>query len=227
MTDDLLLEYVDPLKPNRLKRVRDWSQDAEANTFQGIEKYKYNDRGNLIEETEKNVIVDWNFDDKVKQVVNPTGTTQFIYSPSGQRNAKIREETTDFWQGQYYVRDASDNVIAIYDFKKQKAGGFDELMRTEAYIYGSSRVGVDNQNVDLVNLPPNDVFARNRLQKSYELSNHLGNVYTVVSDGKRAVDENGALQYEPVVISTSDYFPFGQKISALSSTNDQGSMEKK
>ena len=87
LTDDLLLEYVDPLKPNRLKRVRDWSQDAEANTFQGIEKYKYNDRGNLIEETEKNVIVDWNFDDKVKQVVNPTGTTQFIYSPSGQRNA--------------------------------------------------------------------------------------------------------------------------------------------
>ena len=132
MTDNLLLEYVDPLKPNRLKRVRDWSQDAEANTFQGKEKYKYNDRGNLIEEAEKNVIVDWNFDDKVKQVVNPTGTTQFNYSPSGQRNAKIREETTDFWQGQYYVRDASDNVIAIYDFKKQKAGGFDELMRTEA-----------------------------------------------------------------------------------------------
>jgi hypothetical protein len=48
--------------------------------------------------------------------------------------------------------------------------------------------------------------------KSYELSNHLGNVLAVVTDKKTGVDmnsDNRADFYLAKVSSVSDYYPFG------------------
>ncbi|MFN3916817.1 MAG: hypothetical protein ACK4K0_03645 [Flavobacteriales bacterium] len=49
-------------------------------------------------------------------------------------------------------------------------------------------------------------------KRQYELSNHLGNVLTVVSDRKfaRDIDQNGEVDYfEPDILLTYDYSPFG------------------
>ena len=61
--------------------------------------------------------------------------------------------------------------------------------------------------------------------KKYELSNHLGNVLSVISDNKIGVDNVGsdliADIYEPLVISESDYYPFGMAMKERSFSNEE------
>ena len=60
--------------------------------------------------------------------------------------------------------------------------------------------------------------------KSYELKNHLGSVYTVISDRKMGIEDpsnTGTVAfYEPNVTTYSDYYPFGMPIGSRS---DMGS----
>ena len=64
----------------------------------------------------------------------------------------------------HYVRDGSGNVLAIYENEV-----LDELV-----IYGSSRLGSYNGKT---------LEGKRTLgNKKYELSNHLGNVLSVISD---------------------------------------------
>ena len=51
--------------------------------------------------------------------------------------------------------------------------------------------------------------------KYYELSNHLGNVLTVVTDRKYQVDDNYDYttdRFSPDIVSTTDYYAFGQSM---------------
>ncbi len=51
--------------------------------------------------------------------------------------------------------------------------------------------------------------------KYYELSNHLGNVLTVVTDRKYQVDDNNdgnTDKFSPDIVSTTDYYAFGQSM---------------
>ncbi len=91
-------------------------------------------------------------------------------------------------------------------------------MATEAPIYGSSRVGVWNKS-DLAEDNQNDLSVFNRLlfnnrgRKFYEISNHLGNVLTTISD-KKMPHNNGsgiADYYTTDVVSATDYYPFGMQ----------------
>ena len=58
------------------------------------------------------------------------------------------------------------------------------------------------------------VSKETRGEKFFELSNHLGNVLSVVSDRKLPVDDGlGAIAYyQPDVVSYSDYYPFGMQM---------------
>ncbi len=57
------------------------------------------------------------------------------------------------------------------------------------------------------------IFELMRGLKQYELSNHLGNVLSVVTDQKLTVDDNGTISYFTAeVISYSDYYPFGSSV---------------
>ena len=119
------------------------------------------------------------------------------------------------WEYSYYVRDASGNVMAIYSKKYTSFGnsGYTEKYTLlEQDIYGSSRLGtytpVDNviasrdvygtidattKKINISNVynlsnktKDADNLALYTGHKSYELSNHLGNVLAVVSDRKFA-----------------------------------------
>ena len=69
---------------------------------------------------------------------------------------------------------------------------------SERNIYGSSRVGMNINEVEMISYVSNDPHIYNYIGKrQYELSNHLGNVLTVVSDRKfaRDIDQNGEVDY--------------------------------
>jgi len=93
----------------------------------------------------------------------------------------------------------------------------------ERHIYGSSRLGMDTTEVvvpqnEMVIAPTSETtIARHLKKKLYELSNHLGNVLTVISDMKVPVgnEATGVLEYyNPHIISVTDYSPFGVALSA-------------
>ena len=99
---------------------------------------------------------------------------------------------------------ASGNVLAIYENEV-----LDELV-----IYGSSRLGSYNAKTDQ--------GKRTLGNKKYELSNHLGNVLAVISDNKIGIGNNGVADYyEPLVISESDYYPFGMAMKERSFSNEE------
>jgi hypothetical protein len=111
----------------------------------------------------------------------------------------------------------------------------DSLRINEWHIYGSSRLGVYETNSILAYrtvrdqdqnniITPNEyttggitnvsmlfgAFSSYRGNKRYEMSNHLGNVLTVITDRKIAVCSTGVFSYfKAEVISATDYSPFG------------------
>src|SRR5690606_30918154 len=58
--------------------------------------------------------------------------------------------------------------------------------------------------------------------KFFELSNHLGNVLSVVSDRKLPVDDGlgTVAYYQPDVVSYSDYYPFGMQMPNRNGSTD-------
>ena len=108
----------------------------------------------------------------------------------------------------WHVRDAQGNTMATYEQKTVE--NEQELRLIERPIYGSSRLGMLQPN-KLLNSTATvtNTFAIGR--KQYEISNHLGNVLTTISDGKQAIgDGQGQVAYyKPIVKTQQDYFPFG------------------
>ncbi|WP_222936089.1 hypothetical protein [Neolewinella lacunae] len=84
-------------------------------------------------------------------------------------------------------------------------------------MYGSSRLGVLHPEVDLTGLTA-PVWAESQTistGKSYELSNHLGNVLAVIGDRKAGVDSNSdgtADYYTAALHSAQEYYPFGMEM---------------
>ena len=96
-----------------------------------------------------------------------------------------------------YLRDASGNVMAIYEEKTDQ-----RLAVKEIPIYGSSRLGQYR--------PKTDTKKTALGQRIYEFSNHLGNVLVTLTDNKVPQTDG---TYESVVVSASDYYPFGMIMS--------------
>ena len=104
------------------------------------------------------------------------------------------------------MRDGSGKVLAIYENEV-----LDELV-----IYGSSRIGSYNGKTAK--------GKRTLGNKKYELSNHLGNVLSVISDNKIGIDTDTDLvadYYEPYIVSESDYYPFGMQMANRSFQNEE------
>lgn len=83
---------------------------------------------------------------------------------------------------------------------------------TENHIYGSSRLGIEKRELVLeqnTSLDLSEIVSKAG-DKRYELSNHLGNVLSVVSDRKIPVFSGSTLDYYNADIKAyNDYYPFG------------------
>ena len=201
--DDIRYTY-NVTQNNRLQSVNDISGNNEG-LESGIHSYTYDEIGNLTSDKDIETI-NWTVYGKIESVLKRDGTEiDYKYDGTGQRiykkvvSSSVSKET-------HYVRDGSGNVFAIYENEV-----LDELV-----IYGSSRLGSYNGKTDN--------GKRTLGNKKYELSNHLGNVLSVISDNKIGIDSDADLvadTYEPLVISESDYYPFGMAMKERSFSNEE------
>ncbi len=84
-----------------------------------------------------------------------------------------------------------------------------EVHLVEQPIYGLGRVGTAHPDIDIdVDLPANTVYTRELGEKSYELTDHLGNVRGVISDRKLTVTP-GAGGYFAEYVSYTNAYPYG------------------
>ncbi|MCE3239475.1 MAG: hypothetical protein K0R24_2456, partial [Gammaproteobacteria bacterium] len=155
----------------------------------------------------------------------------FAYDASGNRVSKTRYtngQASNLWETTYYVRDAQGNVMATYEYKPGLSGPPQVMNLTEHPIYGSTRVGMRNYN-DQSNMSFSSPYITStgtytmEVQAgnvSYELSNHLGNVITVVSDRKMPVPVTGnptqVDHYKADLLSSNDYYAFGSQMPGRS-----------
>lgn len=235
---------------NKLNHVRDNSAAGNYTNFapagrnvididnQLANNYLYDEIGNLIRDSSEAIRtsvggIKWNVYGKITEI-NKTDSTatsfnigrfrkiSYYYDAAGNRVGAKHERYASrptYWT--WYVRDASGNVMGTYSYT-------DSLRLTEQYIYGSSRAGSINPNlnlerpipaVDIVNMPllsgTGNFISFTRGNKFFELSNHLGNVLVTLSDKKKGI-QNGTTgtvaYYLPVVKSAQDYYPFGMKM---------------
>jgi RHS repeat-associated protein len=196
--------------------------------------FGYSEIGELVHDENEGIEeISWRVDSKISKVkkanVDDNKSLKFEYDTMGNRIAKHVYNNNSFLNAHllkstYYLRDASGNVMAVYELTSTPANpgnntlGETSMKVTERHIYGSSRLGMDVQSVELIDQqgPLLDTSQFRILGlKQYEISNHLGNVLSVISDVKLAVtftDQNNLVSivgYKAVVISATDYSPFG------------------
>ncbi|MCK6612158.1 MAG: RHS repeat-associated core domain-containing protein, partial [Bacteroidia bacterium] len=131
----------------------------------------------------------------------------------------------------YFGQGLYDQITA--GFMQQSSVYTDSLRLEEWHMYGSSRIGIyqtnkamaqrtvriengvttqlSNTHIEQLSLSR---FYTERGSKRYELTNHLGNVLTVVTDKKMPVCSGTSVSYFIAdVVSATDYSPFGAPLA--------------
>jgi RHS repeat-associated protein len=214
---------------NQLGFVDDRQTNAALQTTdiddQAINNYDYDEIGNLIKDVRETIsFIGWNVYGKIDSIEKTTTTAGAVkritykYDPSGNRISKrIVKVGSAIVTYTTYVRDASGNVMAVYDYSRdttslalaaQLSNGV--LNLSEQHIYGSSRIGVLNR-AENMELNQNKLLTFTVGNKFFELGNHLGNVLATISDRKI---QNGTVGstvtfYTADVRTANDYYPFG------------------
>jgi RHS repeat-associated protein len=135
----------------------------------------------------------------------------------GNRIAKHVWKDEDWERSTYYILDAQGNQISTYDH--EIISETTQFNLKENNIYGSSRIGNLNRNLNVLTSTISNNYASILGGKYYEFSNHLGNVLTVFSDLKipKDRDNNNVVDgYEIGMVSTADYSPFGVELDGRS-----------
>lgn len=122
---------------------------------------------------------------QIKQ--NGTPKVNILYDDKGKRYKK-ETNINETWHETYYVRDASGQVMAIYNGNYGGSGPVANPKAEEYPIYGSSRLGIAKcDSTDQIT------------STQYQFTYHLGNVRAVVNDNE-------------VVTNYADYYPFGMQL---------------
>lgn len=143
---------------------------------------------------------------------------KFDYDAMGHRIAKhVLTSANVLESSTYYILDAQGNTIATYD--REIIGATVYYSQNERYIYGSARLGVmteviplyGSQNATYSQTTWNDTIGR----RTYELTNHLGNVLSVISDKPIPVDDandNDIDWFLADIRQSTDYSAFGVQL---------------
>ncbi len=225
LMDDFHYNYL--TEENKLETVNEVANEVlDYGDILGSEingnAFAYHDDGSLKSDTSEMIgFIDWYPDGKVKQIYRLPGSTKpdtyFEYSFTGNRCLKV-EKTKDGsgnllpsteWKYTWYGMDGNEQSLAVYNRNESQT----DLIVNERFINGSNRLGLD-QNVVTVNTPVTKYKERVLGLKNFELSDHRGNVYNVITDRKLVVEDpnNGALFYKPQVNSAVHYYPYGMTI---------------
>jgi RHS repeat-associated protein len=194
---------------NKLRHVNDAIPYYADNDGQDLhdqvpDNYRYDPIGNLVQDQQAAISnIDWTVYGKIKGITKTDGPNiTYNYDPAGQRASKISNGITT-----WYVRDAQGNTMAVYD---NKGNG---VNWREQDLYGSSRLGIWQPNVSLSANNASAVWDTVG-HKTYELSNHLGNVLATITDKRIAHSTDGTTvdYYDPEISTSQEYFAFGMLI---------------
>lgn len=117
----------------------------------------------------------------------------------------------------YYVLDAQGNLLSTYVYENNNTQQILQFAQTEKVIYGSSRLGTNFNPIPLFasqnSTQPVLFITHNIGLSTYELTNHLGNVLSVISD-KPIPHQNGQTvdYWQAEVRQATDYSPFGAQL---------------
>lgn len=201
---------------NRLNHVSDsipagnYSEDIDD---QDAGNYQYDYIGNLkADGAEKIDTIRWTVYGKINRIAKSEDNVSIDYSyDAGGNRTRKRVNNNDTISLTWYVRDAQGNVMAVYSNKE----GTDEMIWKEQHLYGSSRLGMWRADTTVPAAPPvvdeDPVYDSVMLgSRTYELTNHLGNVLATISDKKIGNDSSGVVNYYIAeVLSQTDYYPGG------------------
>jgi RHS repeat-associated protein len=213
---------------NRLYNVGglDGTQDVATETVDVDGIYKYDELGQLHSDLHDGIDkIVWRVDGKIEGVYHTSESgkpnLQFVYDAMGNRVAKKVINQNGDVKITYYIRDASGNVMSVYE--RGSAGNSQYMRLTEQHIYGSTRLGMRSADVNiegnsaeggLLNVLDVSLLGRpsirlSRGEKKYELCNHLGNVLMTITDRKLIAVGEHEVYYTAHVVHFSDYYPFG------------------
>jgi RHS repeat-associated protein len=202
------LAYTYKAGTNQLDNVADNIADAAASEYdkyndikqgQANNNYQYDAIGNLISDQSEYITeIKWTVYGKIESIEKaanngkPATSIKYAYDAAGNRISKAIYENgnTTAKTQTYYVRDASGNVMAIYE-----QGASIPLTQTEVLLYGSSRLGINNTKIEVTGSMlqvSQGIATFTRGNKFFELSNHLGNVLVTITDKKLVVTPQGA-----------------------------------
>jgi RHS repeat-associated protein len=206
---DLAQQYV--LNPNGTISNNFNYNNADAN-INVVNNYKYDGEGRLIRDLSEGIEqIVWRVDGKVRAIYFTTASNknnlEFDYDAFGRRIAKHEYDQNDLLiKSTYYLLDVSGNLMNTYIHKPEDPAPF-EL--TERVIYGSSRLGMNTKKADMLFPVSENVLSSYTGEKLYEMTNHLGNVLTVINDIKVPYQSGADILYYATITNTSDYSPFG------------------
>lgn len=175
--DNLTYNY-DATKKNQLKRIVDAAGDAanadDIYTQSDANNYMYNTIGQLTENKQEGLKYYYNASGLVTEIQkNNLPLVKFGYNDKGHRVKKlIYNGTGSLIRTDYYVRDASGSLLALYEGSTLK----------EYPVYGASRLGVYYKGG----------------ATAYQIADHLGNVRAVVvKNGSTALSVTSKTDYYP------------------------------
>ena len=162
------LAINDALYVNKVELFKSQARSNRLASVSGyVNAYTYNAIGQMVGQdnvTGADMYVDYDVTGKVSAVYSNAAktivTTKYKYDDRGFRLAKETYNSTGVLQfTTWYIRDASGNVLSIYD---QKVG--QPITLSEVPVYGSGKLGTYRQKLD------------GGYEYIYELTDHLGNV---------------------------------------------------
>ena len=176
--------------------------------------YWYDQEGRLIRDSAEQISkILWRVDGKVKSIRRPQNSGKknvtFDYDAMGNRIAKhVYDDNGTLENSTYYILDAQGNQLNVYNYKMVNTTGVYSL--EERHIYGSSSLGILMDSVNMSSTTQGNTLSQIG-KRTYSMSNHLGNVLTVISDLKIPVSSNGTTttSYRVGMRNISDYSPFG------------------
>jgi len=214
---DSLTYYYYNNKTNQLNAIHDsvpagnYAVDLDD---QSTGNYAYDSIGNLISDAADGIDgISWTAYGKIKQGQRSDTIEEFSYDANNNRVIRdIKIGSGDLRQ--YYIRDAQGNLLSVYNYDGST------INWVEQDLYGSNRVGVwywkkDIPSRIIVPQSETDTLSDSYMlgSRSYEISNNLGNVQSVISDKKIGVSSGGSVvnYYKAEVLSENDYYPFGME----------------
>ncbi|MBK7309629.1 MAG: RHS repeat-associated core domain-containing protein [Sphingobacteriaceae bacterium] len=184
---------------------------------------------------EKISSIKWSVYGKIKEVNNSDPlkkSLKFDYDAMGNRIAKHVYAGSAWMSSTYYVRDAQGNVMGTYEHKDictncpSSTPIFAMSYKLlERDVYGSSRCAIDQHTLELLASYSNQVYERIVGSKTFEMSNHLGNVISVVSDRKIPIEDASNVgnikHYIPQILTATDYYAFGEAMEGRVFNSDK------